>query len=621
MCDCFSKKSNDNPAILSDQDCDMDNGDENPERGNWTHKREYMLSLIGYAVGLGNIWRFPYVAYKNGGGAFLIPYFLLLVLCGIPLFFMENAIGQFCSQGPVNMWRAVPMLQGVGLSVVIGNILMSTYYNVIISYSMYYLFASFQSPLPWSSCFSWADSNCSSTPRVSCNVSGVLVANWTQENITCPSTDVITVPVQSPSEQYWDRVALQRSSGLDETGPIVWHLALCLLLTSILVAAALFKGIKSYGKVLYFTALFPYVVILILLIRGVTLEGAAEGIAYYIGSRSNFTKLTEPEVWKDAAIQTLYSLSIGMGGVTTLASYNNFHNNMLWDSVVATLTNHGTSVYAGFAIFSILGHMSYVYGKPVESVVTEGFSLVFIAYPDALAKLPISPLWSILFFSMLTLVGLDTQFTMIEVTSSCLIDAFPETLQSKHHFVSLGSCVFIFLLGLPCVTTAGIYWVTLIDHFATSWVLLILAYMEVLGFCYIYGVNNLIKDIEMMIGRKSFCFWLWWKAFWVLISPCLILVIFIWSLINFVPPTYGGVEYPDWGLALGWCMSAFILIWIPLVIGYRLMRAEGGLLGRLKSVCTPSEDWHPYLEIHRGERYSEESCRQRKPLSTKNKPI
>ncbi|KAK5872706.1 hypothetical protein PBY51_013381 [Eleginops maclovinus] len=592
------------PAILTDQDSQVDEGDENPERGNWSNKTEYMLSMIGFAVGLGNIWRFPYLTYKHGGGAFLIPYFLMLVLCGIPLFFLENAIGQFCSQGPVNSWRAVPILQGVGLSVVLISTFMSIYYNVIIAYSLYYMFASFQSPLPWASCLSLPDSNCSTMPKVYCNVSGVVVTNWTQENRTCPSSDTITVPMQSPSEQYWDRVALQRSSGLDETGPVVWHLALCLLLSSLIVAAALIRGIKSSGKVVYFTATFPYVLILILLIRGVTLEGARDGIEFYIGSRSNLTKLTEAQVWKDAATQTFFSLSIGMGGIVTLASYSNFKNNMFLDSIVVTLLNHATSVFAGFAIFSILGHMAHIYGKPVAAVVKEGFGLAFIAYPDALAKLPISPLWSILFFLMFVIVGLDSQFTILEVITTCLTDAFPAIFKSKRISLTIGTCVTVFLLGLPCLTRAGIYWVTLIDQFACGWVLIISALTEIIGFCYIYGGNNLIKDIEMMIGKKSFCFWLWWRACWFFVSPCILVVILVWSFIAYVPPSYGNVQFPDWGLALGWCMAAFILLWVPAVAGYKLLRAHGNPYKRLKSLCAPSEEWHPYLDIHRGKRYS-----------------
>ncbi|XP_034389402.1 sodium- and chloride-dependent neutral and basic amino acid transporter B(0+) [Cyclopterus lumpus] len=606
-----------NPAVVN-QDPHVDDGDENTERGNWASKKEYILSTIGYAVGLGNIWRFPYLAYKNGGGAFLIPYFVMLVVAGIPLFFLESAFGQFCSQGPINIWRSVPILQGVGVAMVMVTVIVSIYYNVIIAYSLYYMFASFQSPLPWSSCLSQADNNCSNTPIVYCNVSGDLVANWTQENSTCPSSNIITVPVQSPSEQYWDHVALQRSSGLDETGPVVWHLALCLLLSSIIIAAALIRGIKSSGKVVYFTATFPYVVILILLIRGVTLEGARDGIEFYIGSQSNLTKLTEAQVWKDAATQTFYSLSIGWGGVMTLASYNNFHNNVFKDSFVVTLTNAGTSVLAGFAIFSILGHMAHIYKMPVVEVVKEGFGLAFIAYPDALSKLPISPLWSILFFFMLLTVGLDSQFAGIEVITTCLLDAYPKIFKSKRALLTITTSSILYLLGLPCVTRAGIYWVTLIDQFAASWVLLCLALLEIIGVCYIYGGNRFIKDIEMMIGNRSFTFWLWWRACWFFISPCIIVVILIWSLMTFTPPSYGGVPFPVWGLTLGWCMTVFMLLWVPVTAVYKIMRSEGSLWQRLKSLCSPAEEWHPYLDIHRGERYSPERCRLR--MSQRTKP-
>ncbi|XP_042354401.1 sodium- and chloride-dependent neutral and basic amino acid transporter B(0+) [Plectropomus leopardus] len=606
-----------NPAVV-DQDPHVNDGDENTERGNWANKREYILSTIGYAVGLGNIWRFPYMAYKNGGGAFLIPYFVMLVATGIPLFFLESAFGQFCSQGPINIWRAVPILQGVGIAMVMVTLIVSIYYNVIIGYSLYYMFASFQSPLPWASCLNQADSNCSNTPIVYCNVSGVLMTNWTLQNSTCPSANMITVPVKSPSEQYWDHVALQRSSGLDETGPVVWHLALCLLLSSILVAAALIKGIKSSGKVVYFTATFPYVVILILLIRGVTLEGARDGIEFYIGSQSNWTKLREAQAWNDAATQTFYSLSIGWGGVMTLASYNNFHNNVFKDSFVVTLTNAGTSVLAGFAIFSILGHMAHIYKVPVEKVVNEGFGLAFIAYPDALSKLPISPLWSTLFFFMLLTVGLDSQFAGIEVITTCLLDAFPKFFKSKRALLSLTTSSILYLLGLPCVTRAGIYWVTLIDHFVATWVLLFLVLFEIIGVCYIYGANRFIKDIEMMIGKKSFYFWLWWRACWFFLSPCIIVVILIWSLMTLKPTHYGEVQYPVWGLALGWCMAVFVLLWIPVIAVNKLIRAKGSPWKRLKSLCTPAEEWHPYLDVHRGERYSQERCHLR--MGNKTKP-
>ncbi|XP_056462129.1 sodium- and chloride-dependent neutral and basic amino acid transporter B(0+) [Gadus chalcogrammus] len=574
--------------------------DENTVRGNWTNKREYLLSMIGMAVGLGNIWRFPYLAYKNGGGAFLIPYFIMLICLGVPLYFLETALGQFCSQGPINTWSAVPLLQGVGMAGLIGNVMVSIYYGVILSYTLYYLFASFQYPLPWTNVLDGV--NCTSPQHVAVNVTSMSVSNWTRENCSCSTSNIIT----SLTEQYWDQVVLQRSSGLGETGSIVWQLALCLLLSSIIIAAVLLKGIKSSGKVVYFTATFPYVVLTILLIRGLTLEGAKDGIDFYIGSKSNLTKLAEIEVWRDAATQIFYSLSVGFGGVTALSSYNKFQNNLVVDTFLICIINCATSIFAGFAIFSILGYMAHIYGIPIEEVTKEGFGLAFIVYPAALANLPISPLWSILFFLMLFTLGLDSQFAGMELITTCLHDAFPKYIEKKRALIAIVTCAFMFLLGLPCVTQAGIYWVTLIDHFVAGWVVLVIGFLEVFGIFYIYGGRRFIKDIEMMIGTKSVWFWLYWRLCWYFITPFVTLIILVLSLAMSIPPTYGTVEYPAWGLDLGWCMAVFCIVLIPATALYKLAGAQGSFRKRLRLLCSPSEDWHPYLDVHRGERYSQE---------------
>uniref|UniRef100_K1QL48 Sodium-and chloride-dependent glycine transporter 2 n=1 Tax=Magallana gigas TaxID=29159 RepID=K1QL48_MAGGI len=87
-------------------------GDENHERGNWSRKLDFVLSCLSYAVGLGNVWRFPYVCYRNGAGAFLIPFVIMLFITGIPLVFMELSLGQYASAGVVRVWRASPIFQG-----------------------------------------------------------------------------------------------------------------------------------------------------------------------------------------------------------------------------------------------------------------------------------------------------------------------------------------------------------------------------------------------------------------------------------------------------------------------------------------------------------------------------
>ncbi|KAH0630785.1 hypothetical protein JD844_003992 [Phrynosoma platyrhinos] len=656
--------------------------DENTERGNWSSKTDYLLSMVGYAVGLGNVWRFPYLTYQNGGGAFLIPYTIMLALAGLPLFFLECSLGQFASLGPVSIWRILPLLQGVGVTMVVISTFVTIYYNVIIGYSLYYLFASFQSVLPWANCDpEWADDTCSKLPIVSeCNATmedGTLIhANYTwvtSQNLTCLNDTLVFAKTQVPSEQYWNKKVLQRSEGLDETGKIVWYLALCLLLSWLIVAVALFKGIKSSGKVVYFTAIFPYVVLVILLIRGATLEGAREGIEYYIGTQSNFTKLTEAEVrrtrqvacqaesnvtpdlgldvqtvWKDAATQIFFSLSVAWGGLVALSSYNKFHNNCYSDAIFVCVTNCLTSIFAGFAIFSILGHMAFKADKKVSEVVDSGFDLAFVAYPEALSKLPVAPLWSFLFFFMLLLLGLDSQFATIETITTTIQDSFPQMMKKMRMPVTLGLCMLLFLLGLVCVTQAGIYWVNLVDHFCAGWGILFAAVLELAGICWIYGGNRFIEDIEMMIGKKSFLFWLWWRACWFVITPCLLL-----SPLTPYPPAMKflslngprfisewfsatlegtmdidirfGLECTSEGGNLG---LVFAHIFAPNVrqrkiswlgIGSRLVHdhvlpdldpRDGSLQDRestrqlrLVTCCKPQPNWGPSLECHRGERY------------------
>ncbi|XP_059833415.1 sodium- and chloride-dependent neutral and basic amino acid transporter B(0+)-like isoform X4 [Hypanus sabinus] len=592
--------------------------EENVERGNWSSKTDYLLSMIGCAVGLGNVWRFPYLAYRNGGGAFLIPYTLMLAFAGMPVFFLESAFGQFASCGCIAVWKAVPMLQGVGITMMIVVSFCNLTYNCIIAYSLYYLFVSFQSPLPWADCFSWwgADETCSRTPRDPlCNLtldngySEIVNTTWLQRNNrTCSNGSEIYVPHQSPSEQYWDKGVLHRSSLMDEMGNIVWHLALSLLLAWLIIGAALSKGIKSSGKVVYFTAIFPYVVLTILLIRGLTLEGAHKGIEFYIGSQTDFSKLADTEkmkktttvkttqagtesrptvakepraqVWKDAATQIFYSLAVGWGSLITLSSYNKFHNNCYRDTITVCVVNCSTSVFAGFAIFSILGHMAHVQNKPVSEVAQSGFGLVFIAYPEALAQLPWAPLWSALFFLMLLTLGLDTQFGALEVITTTLVDQFPKLLQSKRLYLTAGLCLIFYLLGLIFVTEGGVYWLNLIDYFCTGWILITIALLELIGLSWVYGVNRFIKDIEMMIGERNFLFWLWWRVCWCFISPCMLLAILTWSLATFAPPSYGPMEYPVWATPFGWFLIILCIMWIPVIAIMRVAQAEGSTLSQ-----------------------------------------
>ena len=414
----------DDSSSPSNSQSSLDSGDENEERGNWTGKLDFFLSCVGFAVGLGNIWRFPYLCYKSGGGAFLIPYVIFLVLCGLPLFFMEVSYGQFASLSPITVWRMSPLFKGVGYGMVIISGMVCVYYNIIITWTLYFLYMSFRAILPWSTCSnSWNTEYCYLHTENSTMEDNSTSFNW--RNVTALSNmtynltngvnmteNVLTNKTKhiTPSEEFWQRHVLKMTDGIENMGGIRWELFICLVVAWVLVFLCLCKGVKSSGRVVYFTATFPYLVLVILLIRGVTLPGASEGLKFYLIPK--WEKLATFQVWGDAAVQIFYSVGMAWGGLITMASYNKFHNNVYRDAMIVPLINCGTSIFAGLVIFSILGFMAHETGDKIEDVVTQGPGLVFVAYPEAVAKLPISPLWAVLFFLMLLTIGLDSQVTL-----------------------------------------------------------------------------------------------------------------------------------------------------------------------------------------------------------------
>uniref|UniRef100_A0A8B9BL59 Transporter n=1 Tax=Anser brachyrhynchus TaxID=132585 RepID=A0A8B9BL59_9AVES len=529
-----------------------DVGDENKARGNWSSKLDFILSMVGYAVGLGNVWRFPYLAFKNGGGAFLIPYLMMLALAGIPIFFLEVSLGQFASQGPVSVWKAIPALQGCGIAMLIISVLIAIYYNIILCYTLFYLFASFVPVLPWASCNNpWNTPDCKDKNKL---LLGELGCAFGSSHLF-------------PCCRYF---VLKISAGIEYPGEIRWPLALSLFLAWVIVYASLAKGIKSSGKVVYFTATFPYVVLIILLIRGVTLPGAGAGIWYFITPK--WEKLIDAMVWKDAATQIFFSLSAAWGGLITLSSYNKFHNNCYRDTLIVTCTNSATSIFAGFVIFSVIGFMANELKVNIEAVADQGPGIAFVVYPEALTRLPLSPFWAIIFFLMLLTLGLDTMFATIETIVTSVSDEFPKYLRTHKALFTLGCCISFFIMGFPMITQGGMYMLQLVDTYAASYSLVIIAIFELVGVSYIYGLQRFCEDIEMMIGFQPSKFW---RVCWAFVTPTILTFILCFSFYQWEPMTYGAYHYPGWSMVLGWLMLACSVIWIPVMFVIKMHLAPG----------------------------------------------
>ncbi|PZC74655.1 hypothetical protein B5X24_HaOG207374 [Helicoverpa armigera] len=300
--------------------------EEGDGRETWGTGADFLLSIIGFAVDLANVWRFPYLCYRNGGGAFLIPYTLMLVFGAVPLFYMELILGQYNRQGPITLWKICPLFKGVGFCAVMVAFYVSFYYNVIIGWALYFLISSARSELPWVHCDnSWNTEQCWDSGRI---------------NGTSNRTDVrYQGPLShfTPASEFFHRAVLemQHSEGLNDLGFPKWQLAICLGLVYVTLYLSLFKGVKSSGKVVWLTATMPYVVLSILLARGLLLPGATRGIAYYL--QPELTRLKDTQVWVDAAVQIFYSVGAGFGVHLSYASYNTFHNNCYRDCLVTTL--------------------------------------------------------------------------------------------------------------------------------------------------------------------------------------------------------------------------------------------------------------------------------------------
>ncbi|KAG2462330.1 SC6A5 protein, partial [Polypterus senegalus] len=428
------------PGTVAGED-DEEEGDENKARGNWSNKMDFILSMVGYAVGLGNVWRFPYLAFQNGGGAFLIPYLIMLALAGIPIFFLEVSLGQFASQGPVSVWKAIPALQD--------------------------------------SCL-LRDKNITSVRNTTFCMSANAAGNLTKlASVTSGNKTYV-----SPSEEYFKYNVLHISKGIEYPGDIRWPLALCLFLAWVIVYASLAKGIKSSGKVVYFTATFPYVVLIILLIRGVTLPGAGDGILYFI-----------------------------------------------------------------------------------------------------------TPKWEKLN---------DAKFATIETIVTSVADEFPKYLRTHKTVFTLVCCISFFILGFPMITESGMYMLQLVDTYAASYSLVIIAIFELVGISYVYGLQRFCEDIEMMIGFQPNKFW---RICWAFVTPTILTFILCLSFYQWKVMTYEDYTYPTWSMVLGWLMVVCSVIWIPIMFVIKMHLAPGSFIERLKLVCSPQPDWGPFLLKHRGERY------------------
>eukprot|EP00088_Acartia_fossae_P008707 TRINITY_DN14178_c0_g1_i3.p1 TRINITY_DN14178_c0_g1~~TRINITY_DN14178_c0_g1_i3.p1 ORF type:complete len:613 (-),score=105.30 TRINITY_DN14178_c0_g1_i3:264-2102(-) len=552
---------------------------EEESRGNWGSRVAFLMACIGYAVGLGNIWRFPFNVYKSGGGAFMVPYVIMLFMCGIPLLFMELAVGQYTRRGPIGaLGKLCPLLKGAGVGTVIISFFLSTYYNVILAWTLFYLGSSFQDPLPWMSCENeWNTESCYS-----------VYGNTTipQEYETSPGCDdgldsdnctISFIPAgnvtSSSTQEFFDHRVLGLTEGITEMGNLRLELFGLLFLAWVIVYLCLWKGVALTGKIVQVTALVPCLLLIAFAIRGVTLPGADKGLIFFF--KPDWSKIGDPKVWVNAASQVFNSIGIAFGSLIAFSSYNKFKGPVLRDTLIVTFVDAVVSMVCGIAVFSVLGNLAHEQGKEVNEVVTEGPGLVFVVFPYALSKMPLPQVWSVIFFTMLLFLGIDSQFATVEVIITSLKDGFKD-LEDKlgNKILVLIVCATSFACGIPHVFEGGIYTFTLVDFYSATISLMFIALFETIAIVWFYGADRLGKNIEDMTGMRPSCFFIY---SWQYTTPLMIFVIWIFTLVDYSSPSYdsGNYEYPWWCLIIGWLITGISLLAIPLVGILQIWRTNG----------------------------------------------
>uniref|UniRef100_A0A2P2I201 Sodium-dependent neutral amino acid transporter B(0)AT3-like n=2 Tax=Hirondellea gigas TaxID=1518452 RepID=A0A2P2I201_9CRUS len=574
------------------------------ERAAWGSKTQFMLSCVSLSVGLGNVWRFPYLVQQDGGGAFLIPYLIMMVIEGAPLFLIELGLGQKMRMGSLGVWNQIsPWWGGIGIASTIVSFCVGLYYNVIIAWCFYYLFNSFMSPLPFSVC-----------PT---EVIG---------NLTVP---VAECELSSETAYFWFRQTIDAGDSISEPGNVKWWMALCLVLSWFLVWICIMRGIQSSGKVVYFTALFPYMILIIFFGRAVTLKGAGVGLKHMF--TPDMSKLLNPNVWMDAACQVFYSLGLSFGSLIAFASYNPMKNNCKKDALFMCCITVFTATFATVDIFAILGfkavinyekcilhnadklliikdqlpdsfdeltvdnyeelwpelypHVVGIYENLTHkhfqncsiekqlNEAAEGTGLAFIVFTQAIVELPGSNFWSIAFFMMLLALGLGSQFGTMEGVITNLFDM--KIFQRVRKEVLTGAvCGVSLLIGLIFCTGAGEYWLMLFDTFAGSMGLIFIAFFETMVVSYVYGHKRFTDDIEKMIGERP---GLYWQAMWRFVAPVTVFTIVVTSIVYKIiyPPEYSaykrelgmGVKelYPPWAMGVAFMLVMGGILPIPIV--------------------------------------------------------
>jgi len=524
----------------------LNNNDDNADqRETWTNNCDYLITTLGGLIGLGSLYRFPYLAFENGGAAFVIPYILICLLCGIPLLMMETALGQFSRRGAVGCWDFAPSMRGIGIASVFISFFGALYYVMIMVWGGLYLVHSFLaigSQLPWS--------------------------DDVDENFLAKTNKSVVNSV----ERFWNESILNLSEDFDGLTTFHWPSVFGLMIIWTIIYLCLWKGIKLTSRVAVFTALFPYLPMIALFIRGMTLQGAWYGLKFYL--IPDLQRLFNRKAWIKAAGHVLWAYGIGWGIIPALSSYNRPDYNFYRDIVVTGTTSIITNIFSGFVVFPVLGFMSVKANVSIEEVVSSGPGLAFIVYPKAISLMPVPQFWAITFFFMIFLLGIDSQFVTCESVLTATLDKLdqfydrnPKRRKIRREIVVAIYVLISFAFGLLMSTRAGFYIFNIFDSYVCGAIpLLIICIVQLITVLFAYRTTfaswfekcppsqwpgqTFITQISEVLKRRLTHVWFCW----ILIVP-----IWLVGMLTIAIRTIGLISYENFVYPLPFQIVGYLL--------------------------------------------------------------
>ncbi|MBC7003907.1 sodium-dependent transporter [Photobacterium sp. BZF1] len=475
------------------------------KREQWGSRAGFILAAVGSAIGLGNIWRFPYMAYENGGGAFFIPYLFAMLTAGIPFMIMEFSLGHKLRGAAPRAFSKLGMkFEWLGWFQVFIAAIIAVYYVAIIGWAISYLSYSFTQ--------SWGS-----------DTNGFFFGEYLKLGDNTPS----------------------------QLGSLQSHIAIPMAIAWAITFAAVFTGVKG-GIERASKIMMPllFIMVVALIGRVIFLPGALDGLNYLF--QPDFSKIMDAKVWSAAYGQIFFTLSVGFAIMIAYSSYLPEKSDINNNAFMTVLINCGFSITAGVLIFGVLGYMAQEQAKPITEVVSAGVGLAFVTIPAAINLLPAPFILGPLFFLALVVAGLSSHISIIEAVTSAIIDKLKITRKLAASLV----CGIGFIVSMAFATNGGLLLLDLVDYFINNVALLASCLVELVVIAWLLKVSDIRSYVnsisEFSIGK-------WFEICIRFLSPAMLAVILGTNLVNTFNDGYGGYEASDL-LMLGWGLVAAMFV-------------------------------------------------------------